>query len=149
MFKLKNPHERRAAGIMPPTVWSNLFSAKRGVVGAEMNLLAAARGSAAVPDFGMRLERVSTAMYLLGRMNSILRSGETSLVWPAFLNVVQLLEAPFFRDSSSLVRLNYEAIQGSLSDAGFPLLDAEAAARKYAAYAEKRVESIRKMQRLP
>ncbi|MDD5340093.1 MAG: hypothetical protein PHV13_02480 [Candidatus ainarchaeum sp.] len=143
---------KRAGDLNLKSTWSNLLAAKRLLIQGELASIAAKPRDAEVPECGLQMERVSIAMYLLGRAGTIIRKTADYVpadLWPVLQAVMDLLEKPFFTEPQHVVLFHYNGIKASFKLLGFDILDADAAARKYINHVKTRVAQMRKNRQGP
>jgi hypothetical protein len=145
--------DRQRAGDMKlKGTWSNLLAVKRLLIQGELASIAAKPSDAEVPECGLRLERISIAMYLLGASGAVIRKTADYVpadLWPVLQEVMDLLGKQFFTETQHLMMLQYGTIKASFKFQGFDILDADAAARKYLNHVQNRVAQMRKSRQGP
>jgi hypothetical protein len=137
---------QRAGDMKLKPTWSNILAVKRLLIQGELASIAAKPSDAEVPDCGLRMGRVSIAMYLLGRSGAIIRKTADYVptdLWPVLQELMDMLGTQFFTEPQHLMTLQYGTIKASFEAQGYDVLDAGAAARKYIHHVEKRVAQMR------
>jgi len=140
----------RAIDLFPQTPTSVWLARMRFRLQGEMNLLAD-RKSDPPEDLEVRISRLSLAMYVLERMNFLMRAADGNysalgVFDPALASARELLDGSYFHKGWGDIITGYINAEASLracaSFCPFRLLDFNAAVDKYRPYVESQLERI-------
>jgi hypothetical protein len=147
----------RALDLLPETSVSRWLAQMRLALQGEINALAKHR-KALPGDFEVRMKRLSLAMYLLERMNFLMRAADGNyealgVFDPAVAKVRELLDDSYFRKDWGDIITGYmsaeDALRACASFCPFDLLDFNGAVDKYRPYVETRLERIDRNRQAP